>query len=119
MQMHGKLREQGVRILYISKTIGLLEVSQTADLNLITILQVCLRNWGLGVHTLAINHKSWPPSPTDASALEVLIRYPRTSQECLYNGATRSRQSHFESNVLRNTRSYDQLKYVAIIIICH
>jgi hypothetical protein len=121
-QMHGKLREQGVRILYISKTtfvVGLLVVLQTVDLNLITILQVCLRNRGLGVHTLAINHKSWAPSPTDASALKVLIHYPRTFQECLYNGATRSRRSHFERNVLCSTRPYDQLKYVVIVVICH
>ena len=121
--LHRELREQGVRILYISKatftTWLLVVVLQTVNLNLIPILQVCLRNWGIGVHTLAINHKLWPASPADTSALKVLIRYLRTFQKCLNNGATRSRWSHFESNVLCNTRPYDQLEYVAIVIICH
>src|SRR6266403_5555451 len=121
LQMHEASRTWRKYTVHIKTTIvtGLLSVLQTVDFNLIAILQVCLRNWGIRVHTLAINHQSWSPFLTDASVVEVLIRYTGTFQECLNNGATGCRRSHVEGNVLCNTRPYDQLEYVAIVIICH
>jgi hypothetical protein len=67
---------------------------------------------------LAIDHKSWSLSATETSALRVLIRDPGAFQIGLYDGTAGCRRPHLENNVLCNTRPYDQLEYVVVVVIC-
>ena len=94
---------------------------QTCDLNLISIFQVCLGNWRIWVHPVAINHKprsSNSTLPAGTLAFRVFVCNPRTPQKCLDDGAAACCWSYLERNVFRHTRSHDQFEYV-IILFCN
>ena len=107
-------------VLHTARSVILLDIEplQTCDLDLISIFQVCLGNWCIWIHPVAINHKPWPSNstlPAGTLAFRVFVRNPCTPQKRLDDGAAACCWSHLERNVFRHTRSYDQFESVVIL----